>query len=69
MNRNWILTQLALLAVVVVPLYLSILPSPLSEFAWWSRADSILLFFVLVPAIFFGVILVHSYRHAARMER
>lgn len=49
MKHRWLAAQVALVTLLVVPLYLAVLPSALRTVVPWSRGISITAFFVLVP--------------------
>ena len=61
MRRAGLAAQAALLALLVVPLYLSVLPSPLAGVVPWDRPASVAAFFALV-AVGLAVLVAYNSR-------
>lgn len=64
MRRGWLLAQTALLALLVVPLYLGVVPSPLATVVPWGRADSVAVFFAVV-ALGLAVLVAYNGRRSS----
>jgi uncharacterized membrane protein YoaT (DUF817 family) len=62
-RRSWLLAQLALVALLAVPLYLAVMPSVLRSYVGWGRVESITAFFAIVPLALLAVVVYHWYQH------
>lgn len=66
MRRAPLAAQVALLALLVVPLYLAVLPSPLAGVLPWGRPASVTAFFALVALGLAALVAYNSRRPDAR---
>jgi len=66
MRRATVLAQAALLVLLVVPLYLAVLPSPLAGVVPWGRPASVTAFFALVALGLVALVAYNSRRPDAR---